>query len=71
MGITTGTITMSMREADRLKTIQSVVDGMLGVTQAAARLMLTARQVRRIVRRYVTQGAAGLVSRKRGRPMSK
>lgn len=68
MGITTGTITMSMREADRLKTIQSVVDGMLGVTQAAARLMLTARQVRRIVRRYVTQGAAGLVSRKRGRP---
>lgn len=31
---------MNMREADRLKTIQSVVDGLLGVSQAAARLAL-------------------------------
>lgn len=68
MAITSGLITMSMREADRLKTIQSVVDGVLGVNQAAARLALTARQIRRIVRRYLTQGAGGLVSRKRGRP---
>ena len=38
------TITMSMREADRLKTIQAVVDRMLRVGQAAERLGLSRRQ---------------------------
>jgi transposase len=68
VGDATGTITMSMREADRLKTIQAVVDGVLRTSQAAQRLGLTARQVRRVLKRYAAQGAAGLVSRKRGRP---
>jgi hypothetical protein len=33
MAQTPGMITMSMREADRLKTIQAVTDRMLGVAQ--------------------------------------
>ena len=61
-----GTITMSMREIDRLKVIQAVVDGNLKPMQAASRLGLTTRQIQRLVNRYREYGAAGLVSRKRG-----
>jgi hypothetical protein len=61
-------ITMSMREIDRLKTIQAVVDGNLKLGQAARRLDLTPRQVRRLVRRYRAEGPTGLVSRHRDRP---
>jgi hypothetical protein len=38
--------------------------------QAAQRLQLTARQVQRLVNRFSSEGAAGLVSRKRNRPAS-
>jgi hypothetical protein len=62
------TITMTMREADRLKTIQTVIDGNLTALLAAARLGLTKRQVNRLVMRYRIEGAAGLVSRQRGQP---
>jgi transcriptional regulator GlxA family with amidase domain len=41
------TITMSMREADRLKTVQAVLDRMLRVGQAAQRLGLSRRQLER------------------------
>ena len=68
MGASLGMITMSMRETDRLKTIQAVVDRMLRVGQAAERLGVSLRQVERMLLRYAAQGAAGLVSRKRGRP---
>ena len=61
-------ITMTMREIDRLKTIQAVVDGHLKPARAAERLQLTPRQVHRLVKRYRADGAAGLVSRKRGQP---
>ncbi|MDR6859845.1 helix-turn-helix domain-containing protein [Variovorax guangxiensis] len=48
---------------------EAVVDRMLRVGQAAQRLGISRGQVeRRIVQRYVAEGAAGLVSRKRGRP---
>lgn len=63
-----GTITMSMREIDRLKTIQAVVDGKLKPMRAAQRLNLTARQVQRLAMRYRTEGARGLISRKRDQP---
>ncbi len=62
------TITMNMREIDRLKTIQGVVDGTVKPMQAALRLNLTTRQVQRLVRRYRNEGAGGLISRKRNRP---
>lgn len=62
------TITMTMREVDRLKTIQAVIDGELTSLMAAARLHLTKRQVNRLVLQYRHDGAAGLVSRQRGQP---
>jgi transposase len=65
------TITMSMREIDRLKTVQAVVDGNLKPMQAAQRLNLTTRQIQRLVNRYCREGAAGLTSRHRARPSNR
>ncbi|SOE06380.1 Transposase [Variovorax sp. YR752] len=62
------TITMNMREVNRLKTAQAVVDRLTRVGQAAQRLGLSRRQLERLIQRYKDEGAAGLVSRKRGRP---
>ena len=61
-------VTLNMRELDRLKVIQAVVDRVLKPGRAAERLGLTVRQIERLVIRYRESGAAGLVSRKRGRP---
>jgi hypothetical protein len=61
---TTGTITMSMREINRLKIIQAIVDGNLKPIRAAERLQITTRQVRRLVNRYRAEGTIGLVSKK-------
>jgi transposase len=66
-----GTITMSMREIDRLKLIQAIVDGNLKPMRAAERLQMTTRQIRRLVSRYRIEGAAGLVSRHRARPSNR
>ena len=60
------TITMTMRELDRLKVIQAVVDHGLAVWRAAERLGLSRRQVERLVLRYREDGPSGLGSRKRG-----
>lgn len=62
------TVTLSMRDLDRLKCIQAVTDGELKCGRAAERLGLTARQVRRLVLRYRQEGPIGLVSRHRHRP---
>jgi transposase len=64
----TETITMNMREIDRLKVIQAVIDRNLKASTAVRRLQLTKRQVNRLVQRYQTEGAAGLVSHQRGQP---
>ncbi len=61
-------ITVSMREIDRLKAVQAVVDGQLRPGVAAERLEITDRQFRRLLERYRQEGPSGLVSRKRGRP---
>lgn len=63
-----GTITMTMREIDKLKVIQAVVDGGLMVWKAAERLELSRRQVERMVARYRAEGASGLISKRNGRP---
>ena len=52
-------ITMTMREVDRLRTIQSVVDGMLMTRQAAERLHLSRRQVERLTRAISQPGRFG------------
>lgn len=63
----TGMITMSMREVDRLRAIQSVVDGRLMPWREAERLGLSRRQIERLANRYRAEGARGLVSRRRER----
>ena len=49
---TAATITMSMREVDRVKTVQAVVDRMLPVGLAAKRLGLSRRQLERLLLKY-------------------
>ncbi|WP_439891103.1 ISNCY family transposase [Ralstonia sp. 25C] len=62
------TITMSMRELDRCKVIQAVVDDGLMVWRAAEKLGISKRQVERLVLRYQQDGPRGLVSRRWGQP---
>ncbi len=64
----TALVTLNMRELDRLKVIQAVVDTGLKPGRAAERLGLTVRQIERLVIRYRESGAVGLTSRKRGGP---
>jgi hypothetical protein len=64
-------VTMTMRELDRLKCIQGLIDGQLKQYAVAARLGLTTRQVRRLARRYEQQGPIGLISRLRDRPSNR
>jgi transposase len=64
---TTGIITMSMRELDRLRVIQAVAERRLKPGRAAVRLGLTVRQVERLLWRYREHGALGVASGKRGR----
>ena len=62
------TITMTMRQLDRLKVLQALADGHLKTGIAAARLGLSARQTLRLLRRYQSEGAAGLQNRRQGAP---
>ena len=61
-------VTLDMRELDRLKVIQAVVEMGLKPGRAAERLGLTVRQVERLMARYRESGAAGMASRKRKAP---
>src|SRR6266436_5421080 len=61
-------VSLNMRELDRLKVIQAIVEMGLKPGRAAERLGLSVRQVERLVTRYRESGAAGLVSHKRGNP---
>lgn len=65
--MTTGSITMSRREVDRLGVVQAVCERRLRQCDAAQQLKLSVRQVKRLCRRHREQGAAGLVSRHRGK----
>jgi transposase len=64
----TDLVTLSMRELDRLKVIQAVVDDGLKPGRAAARLGLSIRQIERLMIRYQDGGPAAIASRARGRP---
>jgi transposase len=62
---------MSAKELDRLEILGRVAERRLTQRRAAERLGLSERQVRRLCRALGQQGAAGLVSRKRGRPSNR
>jgi transposase len=56
-----------MRDLDRLKTIQAVIDREMKPGRAAERLGLSVRQIERLVIRYRAEGPVGLISRHRNR----
>ena len=60
------TVTMTMRELDRLKVIQAVVEHSLPIWRAAEKLGLSRRQIERLSLRYREDGPGGMGSRKRG-----
>lgn len=62
---------MSRKERDRLKVMAALGERRLRQREAARRLRLSVRQVRRILARYRAQGDAGLVHRARGRPSNR
>src|SRR5437868_559046 len=62
------TITLTMRQVDRLKIIQALADGLLKTGICAARLGLTTRQTLRLLRRYQALGASGLLNGHQGLP---
>lgn len=65
------TLTMSLKELDRLELLGRVIERRMTQRQAAAQLGLGVRQVERLCRALREQGASGLVSRKRGRPSNR
>lgn len=64
-------IEMSGREIERLTVLERIKEGVVSQRQGAAVLGLTDRQVRRLMRRYEREGAAGLISRRRGKPSNR
>lgn len=59
---------MSQRELTRLEVIQLVKRKTLKQRQAAELLSISVRQVKRLCKAYQANGAAGLISKRRGRP---
>ena len=66
-----GNLTMSAKELDRLEVLGRVLERRLTQRDAADRLGLSLRQIERLCRALRIGGAAGLVSRKRGRPSNR
>lgn len=62
-----GLLAMSTKERERLVVIRAVGEGRLKQGAAAERLGVSVRQVKRLVRAWRGTGAAGLVSKRRGR----
>lgn len=60
-------VAMSKKERARLVELEQVAAGKVRLRAAAERLGLSYRQMKRVWRRYVAGGAAGLVHRSRGR----
>ncbi len=60
-------IAMSLREIDRFRIVQGVIQMDLTQVKAAEVLGITDRHIRRLVRRVREEGARGIVHRSRGR----
>jgi len=60
-------ITMSNRELNRIEVLQKLKDKRLTQSTAATLLNLSLRQVKRLHKVYMSQGSAGLASKKRGK----
>ena len=63
-----GQVTMSDKEVTRLRVMQRLEEKRIKQSEAAKMLKISERHVRRILRSYRQTGAAGLVSKRRGKP---
>jgi transposase len=61
-----GLISMTSKELIRLEIIQKVKSKRLTQRQASEFLDLNIRQIKRLCKRYQTEGPKGLISQKRG-----
>lgn len=61
-------VEMSMQEIERLGVIERVKARVLSQKAGAEQLGLSHRQLRRLMREYEKAGAAGLISKRRGKP---
>ena len=64
-------VSLTMKELDRLQAMTQIAEHRLTRRRAAERLQLSERQVRRLYDAFATTGAAGLASRRCGRPSSR
>jgi len=64
-------IELSQRERDRLRVLQQVEEGKMKQVEAARRLGLTDRQVRRLLGRMRAEGDRAVVHGLRGRPSNR
>ena len=62
---------MSGAELDRVAVVADVLSGRLSQKDGARQLGITPRQFRRLQRRFLEDGPAGLASRRRGRPSNR
>lgn len=63
-----GIIAMSKKELTRLEAVQRITSKQMRLSEAARQLSLSERQVKRLVRTYREEGAAGVISKRRGQP---
>lgn len=64
-------VTLSRKEVERLQAVIAVSAGTVSRGTAARQIGVSVRQLKRLLRRYRDQGAAGLRSRRRGRPSNR
>lgn len=62
---------MSQKEVGRVQLLDLVKSGQLHRQEAAHRLGITARHLRRVLRRYREEGVSGLINKQRGRPSNR
>lgn len=62
---------MSQKEARRLAVVTKVLDGEMAQADATAALGLSVRQIKRLCRQVREEGAAGLISKRRGVPSNR
>jgi transposase len=64
-------LTMSQKEADKVEVMNLLKEGVIKIAEAAKRLGLSTRQIKRLKKRYQAEGARGLISKKRGAPSNR
>jgi len=62
-----GIISMSIKETERIKIMDNLIDKLIKQKHAALQLNISVRQVQRILARYKKEGVAGFTHKNRGR----